>query len=128
MEMGDTNIIYQCSLCGWFDENAKEPPKQCADCGCSMIREATKETLDRVDPDAVAHFKKQVKDCWNYDVNPVSGAQSRHHLDLIREIDTRNAGPHVDPEKGMIILRQRCKHCKQIYGQRFIPVTRVDDT
>lgn len=122
----DSNIIYQCALCGWFDENAKEAPKQCPDCGCSMIREATKETLDRVAPDSVAHLKKEVKKCWNYDQNPVSGARSHHDLDLFREIDTSHAGPNVDPEKGMVVIRQRCKHCKQIYGQRFVPVTRLD--
>jgi uncharacterized protein with PIN domain len=114
-------------LCGWFDENAKEPPKQCPDCGCSVIREATKETLDRVNPDAVSHFKKEVKQCWNHDVNPISGARSYHDLDLMCDIDTRNAGPNVDPETGIIIVRQRCKYCKEIYGQQFIPVTRVDE-
>jgi DNA-directed RNA polymerase subunit RPC12/RpoP len=127
LEMGDTNVIYQCALCGWFVENATEPPKQCPDCGCKMIREATKETLDRVKPDAVAHFKKQVKKCWNYDVNPLSGGQSYHDLDLERDIDTRQAGPNVDPSKGLIIVRRRCKHCKQIYGQQIIPVTRIDE-
>jgi predicted nucleic acid-binding Zn-ribbon protein len=127
LEMGDDNVIYQCALCGWFIENGTEPPKLCPDCGCSMIREATKETLDRVKPDAVTHFKKQVKKCWNYDVNPLSGGQSYHDLELVRDIDTRNAGPNVDSDKGMIVVRQRCKHCKQIYGQQFIPVTRVDE-
>jgi hypothetical protein len=126
LEMGDSNLIYQCALCGWFVENATEPPKLCPDCSCSMIREATKETLDRVKPDSVAHLKKPVTKCWNHDVNPVSGGESYHNLDLIRDVDTSHTGPDMDPEKGMIIVRQRCKHCRQIYAQQYIPVTRID--
>jgi hypothetical protein len=125
--MGDSNTFPQCARCGWFDENAKEFPKQCPDCGCPTIREATKDTIDRVNPDAVAHFKKPVKKCWNYDVNLISNARSYHDLDLEQAIDTRQAGPNVDPSKGLITVRQRCKHCKQVYWQEVIPVTRVDE-
>jgi hypothetical protein len=92
-----------------------------------MIREATKDTMDRVMPDAVAHFKKEVKKCWNYDVNPLTGGRSYHDLELIQRINTKQAGPNVDPEKGIIGVEQRCKHCGQIYRQQIVPVTRLDE-
>jgi len=125
--MGDSNTFPQCARCGWFAEDATEFPKQCPDCGCPVIREVTKGTLDRVKPDSVAHFKTEVKKCWNFDVNPVTSGQSYHDLELVQCINTKQAGPDVDPRKGIIIVQQRCKHCGHLYGQQIIPVTRVDE-
>jgi hypothetical protein len=125
--MGDNNTFPQCARCAWLDENATEWPKQCPDCGCPVIRAATKDTVDRVTPEAVAHFKKEVKKCWNYDVNPLTSARTYHDLNLEQHLNTQKAGPKVDPAKGFILVQQRCKHCGQVYNQQFIPVTRVDE-
>ena len=124
--MEEQSIIYQCALCGWSEENVKEPPVKCKDCGCTSIRESSKDTLDRVAPDAVAHLKKQVKKCWNYDVHPTSGAQSYHDLDIEQYLVTRYCNPKMDLTRAVITLQYRCKHCKTLYSQEIIPASRVD--
>ena len=122
----EQSIFYQCTLCGWFVENPATPPAACPDCGCKLLRQATRDTLDSVSSDAVAHLKKQVKKCWNYDVNPTTGATSYHNLDLEAYVDTRFCNPMMSVDKAMITVVERCKHCKQTYGQELIPCTRVD--
>ncbi len=117
---------YQCCLCGHYWENQPHKPDQCPDCGCKMIRDVQKGTMDAVAPASVAHLKKRMENCTNYDVDAKSGAQSYHKLDLVREIDVSRANPKLPPENTAVTVRQRCRHCGLLYGQRVIPLSRRD--
>jgi rubredoxin len=117
---------YQCSLCGHYYEGLETPPTKCSDCGCPMIREVARGTMDSVSPEAVAHIRKKMENCPNYDSDPKSGAQSYHKLELVREIDTSRANPKLPLERTCVQVRQRCKHCGLLYAQASIPLSRRD--
>ena len=120
----DKNL--QCVLCGHYWENTSTQPDQCPDCGCKMIREVEKGTMDSVSSESTAHLRKHMDNCPNYDTDPRTGAQSYHKLELVREIDVSKANPKLPPERTAVTVRDRCKHCKILYNQAGIPLSRPD--
>jgi DNA-directed RNA polymerase subunit RPC12/RpoP len=117
---------YQCVLCGHYWEAQRERPKQCPDCGCKQIREVQKGNMDAVAPESVAHIRKKVENCWNYDVDPRSGAQSYHPLRLIQELDVTKANSKLPVEVAQVTITQRCSRCGMLYGQQIVPLSRSD--
>jgi hypothetical protein len=91
-----------------------------------MIREVEKGAMDIVAPESTTHLRKKMDKCSNYDVDPRSGAPSYHKLELEREIDVSKANPKIPLDRTNIIVRQRCIHCKLLYGQESIPLSRPD--
>jgi hypothetical protein len=91
-----------------------------------MIRDVEKGNMDTVNPSAVAHLKKKMDNCPNYDTDPRTGAQSYHKLDITREIDVTKANLKMKPEIAEVTIRDRCSHCGILYGQRAVPLSRPD--
>ena len=117
---------FQCALCGHYWERASTQPDQCPACGCKMIREVQKGTMDAVSPESTAHLRKRMENCPNYDLDTRSGAASYHKLELDREIDVSRANPKLPLDRTAVIVRERCKHCKILYNQASIPLSRPD--
>jgi len=91
-----------------------------------MIRDVEKGNMDTVNPSAVAHLKRKMDNCPNYDTDPRTGAQSYHKLDLTREIDVSKASLKLKPEVAAVTIRDRCSHCGRLYNQAIIPLSRRD--
>ena len=117
---------YQCVLCGHYFENAPRRPEQCPDCGCKQIRDVERGNMDSVNPASVAHLKRKMESCPNYDTDPKTGAQSYHKLDLAREIDVSKANLKLKPEVAAVTIRDKCSHCGILYGQAIVPLSRPD--
>jgi predicted nucleic acid-binding Zn-ribbon protein len=117
---------FQCALCGHYWENVTRQPDQCPDCGCKMVREVQKGTMDSVSPESTAHLRRRMENCPNYDVDVRTGAASYHRLELDREIDLSHANLKLPPERASVIVRDRCRHCKILYNQANIPLSRPD--
>lgn len=121
-------FAYQCIRCGWVIEN-KSAPEKCPDCECVKfnfinLRYGLKAAgIDRPTPESVAHLKKKVENCFNYDLDPVSQMKTYHKLKLVREV-TKQLGP--DPSASHVLIRQVCEECGLLYTQRAIPFTRTD--
>jgi hypothetical protein len=114
---------WQCCACASFVQTAERPieknrPTQCTECGCRIFRAVTPGApRDRPSPESVAHLKKPVESCWNYDEDPNLG-KVRHKLELVDVVDSTN------PD--LVIIKSTCKHCDMVYHQTVIPRTRVD--
>jgi predicted nucleic acid-binding Zn-ribbon protein len=109
----------QCVLCGRFLPNAEEPPKTCPDCGSPKFRRVDSVApRDVPTPESVAHLKKHVDQCWNWEVNPRTGEKLTHKLELAQRID------RTTPD--MVVIQQVCKVCQQLYHQECIPKSRAD--
>jgi len=117
---------YQCVLCGHYFENAPRRPEQCPDCGCKQVRDVERGNMDSVNPASVAHLKRRMESCPNYDTDPKTGAQSYHKLDLAREIDVSKANLKLKPEVAAVTIRDKCSHCGILYGQAIVPLSRPD--
>ena len=117
---------YQCTLCGHYWEGVPKTPDQCPDCGCRIMREVQRDNMDSVSPASTAHLRKRMEICPNYDIDMKTGAQVSHKLELETEIDTSRANPKLPLERTGVIIRQRCSHCKLLYTQQDIPLSRPD--
>ena len=116
----------QCVLCGWFDENAKEPRKQCPECGCGSFRRVDSTApRDWPSPEAIAHLKKKVENCWNYQQN-AGGGKIYHHLKLVDKVDKSKALPTIPADKAFVTIRNVCETCGELYHVEIIPVTRAE--
>lgn len=117
---------YQCVLCAWHVEDVAESPEKCPGCGNTRFREITRTSpLDHVAPEAVAHLKKRVENCWNYERDPKIG-KTYHKLELVREVDRSHAHPGIPPDVAYIVVKEVCKTCRQLYGKEQIPTSRTD--
>ena len=124
--MKKTNKNYQCVLCGHYWENAEKQPDQCPDCGCKITREVQRDNMDSVSPASTSHLRKKMETCPNYDIDMKTGAQISHKLELEREIDVSRANPKLPLERTSVFIRERCQHCKLLYTQASIPLSRPD--
>jgi hypothetical protein len=76
-------------------------------------------------PESVAHLKKKVENCWNYEQEPGRG-KIYHKLELVDVVDKRKAGPDMPLDRAFVLIGSACKTCGQLYSQQFIPVSRAD--
>ena len=120
------NKNYQCTLCGHYWENVEKAPAKCADCGCTIMREVQRDNMDSVSSASTAHLRKRMETCPNYDIDMKTGAQLSHKLELEREIDVSRANPKLPLDRTAVFVRERCQHCKILYTQASIPLSRPD--
>jgi len=120
-------LKWQCVLCGFqCPEEAEAPPKQCPDCYCPRFREVTlTQRADHPSPESVAHLKKKMENCPNYDLDPKDG-KKYHKLTLVRSIDYSKAKQSHDPKQNFLTIQERCSECNQLYSQRVVPLSRPD--
>jgi ribosomal protein L37E len=115
----------QCQLCGHFIPDVKEPPPKCPECGCPRFRKVDGVwPRDQVTEESVAHLKKHVENCWNYEMDSRTG-KTYHALRLKWVLDKRKAYVK-DAEKARIVLQQVCAECGLGYAEKHIPMTRID--
>jgi hypothetical protein len=93
---------------------------KCTACGCMMIREVIEEDqLDMPGADSVAHFRKEVEKCWNYQIDKKRpGDKIYHPLKLVREVNKDD--PHT------VFINERCEQCHMLYSKRATPRTRTN--
>jgi hypothetical protein len=116
---------WQCVRCAWFTDEPG-PPKLCRDCGCPIVRRVDGlSPRDRPSPDSVAHFKKKVENCWNYNWDPLHG-RTYHRLKLIQRVAKSKADPDIPIDRAQVTIREGCKTCGELYHQEIIPLTRSD--
>ena len=114
-------------LCAYLvPEDAVGPPKNCPDCHCSRFREVTElQPADHPSPESVAHLKKKMENCPNYDVGE-GGGKSYHKLVLVRTIDYSKAKVSSDPKSCDLTIQERCSECHFLYTQQVVPLSRPD--
>lgn len=117
---------YQCTLCGHYWEKQAQTPFKCPDCGCAIMREVQRDNMDSVSPASTAHLRKKMDTCPNYDIDMKTGAQISHKLELEREVDVTRANPKLPFDRTAVFVRERCGHCKILYTQTSIPLSRPD--
>jgi predicted nucleic acid-binding Zn-ribbon protein len=119
-------LKFQCVLCGYQCPENTEPPDTCPDCNCPKFREVTlMAPADHPSPESVAHLKKKMENCPNYDVGEGGGKQY-HRLVLERTINYTKAKVSSDPKLCDITIQERCKECHQLYTQHVVPLSRPD--
>jgi hypothetical protein len=91
-----------------------------------MFREVTEmQPADHPSPESVAHLKKKMIDCPNYDIGE-GGEKAYHKLVLVRTIDYSKAKVSSDLKRSDVTIQERCSECHQLYEQRVVPLSRPD--
>jgi predicted nucleic acid-binding Zn-ribbon protein len=119
-------VAHQCIRCAWYNID-QPPPNACPDCGCKNFRTVSlryglkNAELDRPSVESVAHLKKRLDKCINYDLDPLTKAKTYHDLKLARDV-TKTAGN----DRALVQITESCSECGLKYTMRSIPVTRTD--
>ena len=122
-------FTHQCIRCAWIAQPNKELLNnfKCPECQGTMFRRVDLTwgpdlaDFDRPDPEAIAHMKREVKECLNFAVNPQTKQEYRHPLKLRKEYLRI-----IRANQRYVQVRDVCETCGLQYHQQWIPEQRLD--
>ena len=120
----EEKIGFQCIRCTYLVENVEVQPAKCPACEGRMFREVhtkkgrwTPGILDLATEGSVAHLRKKVENCFNYEIDDDTNAKIYHPLKLVKDIKVSGSS---------VKILERCETCKEVYSIHQVPIGRKD--